>query len=288
MALTLKTEALVRDLDTLPAQQAVAVHVLHVSGDQRASAKDLAGALMADPAITAQVIRLANSAYYGLSGRVGSVPFAVTVIGFVSIRSVVAAFAAGALGHEADVPEGFWDRAAAGASTASIVAPRVDAPRADAFSLGLLHELGDFLLYRSSPEAHAEVHDGAPQWDCRRRSRIERALFGVDHGEVLARCLQAWHFPDEFVEGVSLHGDATRASPPLARCLAASAALGPVTLFDDEERPAATEVLAKITKQLETANVEHTQAWNLSRRARDDARTLAASFAVQQAESGHE
>jgi HD-like signal output (HDOD) protein len=275
------TEDLVRDLDTLPAQQAVALRVLHVSGDSRSSATDLASALMADPAMTAQVIRLANSAYYGLSGRVSSVPFAVTVIGFVSIRSVVAAFAAGALGGEAQVPPGFWERAAASAASSSIVAPRIGAAGTDAFSIGMLHELGDFLLYRVSPEAHAEIHAAADHWDCRRRCRIERALFGLDHGQALSRCLSAWMFPEDFVDAIDQHAEATRVGNPLARSLVAGQAIGALALHPDEQRRAATELAGRLTSRLEVGGIEPMNAWQLSRQARHDAATLAASFSVE-------
>jgi HD-like signal output (HDOD) protein len=272
-------ERLVRDLDALPAQQAVAVRVLHVSGDPRSTATDLAGAVMADPAITTQVIRLANSAYYGLSGRVGSLPFAVTVVGFLSIRSVVAAFAAGARGGEVPVPDGFWERAAASASASSLIAPRVGAQRADAFSMGLLHELGDFLLYQASPEAHAEVHASAAHWDCRRRCRVERALFGIDHGQALARCLEAWLFPEEFVEAIDGHAEVTRIGPALCRALTGGQALGALSMKADEERRASADLLGALTSRLEVASVELSSAWQLSRQARLDAETLAASFA---------
>jgi HD-like signal output (HDOD) protein len=273
------TEQLVRDLDSLPAQQAVAVRVLHVSGDPRSSATDLASAVMADPAITAQVIRLANSAYYGLSGRVGTLPFAVTVVGFLSIRSVVAAFAAGALGTEVPTPDGFWERAAASASASSLIAPRVGAQRGDAFSMGLLHELGDFLLFRASPEAHAEVHESADHWDCRRRCRIERALFGIDHGQALARCLEAWLFPEDFIEAIDGHGETNRVGPALCRALIGGQALAALALHADEERRATADLLGSLTSRLEVAGVELSTAWQLSRQARQDAETIAASFA---------
>jgi HD-like signal output (HDOD) protein len=272
------TEHLVQDLDSLPAQQAVAVRVLQVSGDPRSSAVDLAGALMGDPAITAQVIRLANSAYYGLSGRVGTVPFAVTVVGFVSIRSIVAAFAAGALGSDTPVPEGFWERAAASAAASSLVASRVGASRADAFSLGLLHELGDFLLYRASPEAHAEVDEGAAHWDCRRRCRLERALFGVDHGQALARCLESWLFPTTFVEAIEAHADTSRVGNPLARALVSGQAIAALSLRADHDRHSSADLLGRLTSRLEIGDVELGQAWPLSRQARADAEALSATL----------
>ena len=100
--------ALLDALEHLPAQQSAAVRVLHVVDDPASSSTDLATAVGADPVLTAQVMRMANSAYYGLSGRVRSCEFAVTLLGFATIRSLAAAFAAGAIGAEPAQPgQGF-------------------------------------------------------------------------------------------------------------------------------------------------------------------------------------
>ena len=267
-------------LDSLPAQQAVAQQVLQVGGDSRSSANDLAATLQADPSLTAQVLKLANSAYYGLSGRVSAVSFAVTVVGFVSVRSVAAAFAAGALGDGADVPAGFWERAAASATACSLVAGRLGAQRPDGFSIGLLHELGDFLLYRESPETHREVHGRAAAWDCRRRCRVERELFGFDHGQVLARNLEAWMFPEEFVSAIDVHAETTRMGVPLARSIVAGQAVSALALLADEERRWSGDLVGKLTTRFEIGNVDPGQAWTLSRKAREEAELLAASFVM--------
>ena len=63
-------DALIEELERLPAQPSVAVRTVWVADQPNSSAKDLAAALTADPSLTARVLRLANSAYYGLSGRV--------------------------------------------------------------------------------------------------------------------------------------------------------------------------------------------------------------------------
>lgn len=275
-----RTEALVQDLEALPAQQAVALRVLHVSSDPRSSASDLASVLMADPAITAQIIKLANSAYYGLSGRVGSVPFAVTVVGFLSIRSVVAAFAAGAMGQDVTVPDGLWERAAANASAASILGPRLGTSRPDAFSLGLLHEIGGFLLHRVAPEAHHGILADAPHWDCRARARLERQIFDTDHGEVLARCLANWSFPEDLVHAVEHHTSMVSSGSPLGRVLVAGNTVGALALHADDERPADPTVLTRIAKRLAIGGIDLDDGWAMSRHARHDAALLAASFVV--------
>ena len=147
--------------------------------------------------------------------------------------------------------------------------------------MGLLHELGDFLLFRASEEGHAAVHEQAQHWDCRRRSRVERELFGFDHGQLLARCLGAWMFPDEFVRALEVHTEVHRGGPALARALVAGQAVGTLALSRDEELRQAAALLAKLESRLEVGSVEPNQAWALSRQARHDAAQLVGGFTVE-------
>jgi HD-like signal output (HDOD) protein len=272
------TDDLLRNLEDLPAQQAVALRVLHVGGDPRSSSTDLAAAVMGDPVITAQVIKLANSAYYGLSGRIATVAFAVTVVGFASIRSIVAAFAAGALGDDAEVPDRFWERTVAAAASSSIVGASIGAPCPESFSIGLLHDLGDFLLFRAAPEAHAEVHARVGHWDCTRRAILERRLFGMDHGEALGSSLAAWSFPEELVAAMSGHAAAHRLSPPLERVLVGGQAVAGLALRPDAERRQVMEDLVPLAWALDVTPIPQDRLWAMSRQARADAHSLAASF----------
>src|SRR5256885_17013670 len=100
-------DALIEELERRPAQPSVAVRTVWVADQPNSSAKDLAAALTADPALTARVLRLANSAYYGLSRRVADVSFAVTGVGFPTVRDMAAVDGSGLLGHGGDsVPAG--------------------------------------------------------------------------------------------------------------------------------------------------------------------------------------
>src|SRR5690242_18186541 len=73
-----QVEALVAELEGLPAHPSAAARVLWIADDPTSSATDLAAAVSADPSLTARAMKMANSAYYGLSGRVASATFAVT------------------------------------------------------------------------------------------------------------------------------------------------------------------------------------------------------------------
>ena len=98
------------------------------------------------------MLRLANSAYYGLSRRVAEVSFAVTVVGFPTVRAMAAVHASGLFEPgEHTVPDGYWEHSVATATVCSVLAPRAGVRPNQAFPLGLLHDLGSALLYPGRP-----------------------------------------------------------------------------------------------------------------------------------------
>jgi HD-like signal output (HDOD) protein len=165
------------DVAELTAQPLAALQVLRVVEDRRASSADLARVIEADPALSARVMRLANSPYYGLSRRIGSASRAVVLLGFSAVRALAVSAAYGVLVDESsDGLPGFWSHAVSAAVGASCVARIAGASMNDAFSAGLLHEVGLGL------GASLEDHEAAG-----------------------ARALESWRFPDDLVQAVAAH-----------------------------------------------------------------------------------
>src|SRR5438552_7056790 len=197
-------DALIEELERLPAQPSVAVRTVWVADQLNSSAKDLAAALTADPSLTARVLRLANSAYYGLSRRVAEVSFAVTVVGFPTVRAMAAVHASGLFEPgEHTVPDGYWEHSVATATVCSVLAPRAGVRPNQAFPLGLLHDLGSALLFRADPERFEEVQ--AEARNSRPLRSVEKAVYGMPHDEAAARVFSAWRFPETFIEAVADH-----------------------------------------------------------------------------------
>lgn len=217
-------EVLVEQLEALPASRAAALHVVRVVDDPEASASDVARAAAADPALTARLMRLGNSAYYGLSGRVRTPVFAVTVVGFQTVRSLAAVAAAG-LADPGSLPPGFWERATAVASGASLVARRVGAPEPEAFCVGLLHDLGSALLRQHDRVRYdALVEAAAGREEALLRS--EALAYGGTHADLCAQVLGSWHFPPDLCAAIAEHhAPSVRTAPPLRRALQAGLAL---------------------------------------------------------------
>lgn len=162
----------------------------------------VAGLIETDQVLTAQLLRLANSAFYGLSGQIGTVSQALTVLGTTVSRGLV--FSTSVLDLHIDLA-GFWEHSIGTAVAAGAIAKHLGLDRPEEVSgAGLLHDLGKVVLYKQAPEAFAAVLARA------RDERIpfrdaERALLGVDHAEVASWLLTRWRFPVRITEPVVQH-----------------------------------------------------------------------------------
>lgn len=191
--------ALLLELEQLPPARAAALRVVQVVDDPDSGAAEVAKAAASDPALTARMLRMANSAYYGLSGRVSSASFAVTVVGFATVRSLAAVSAAGFVG-DGDLPPGFWARGAATAAGTALLARRVGADPSEGFCVGILHDLGTALLFRHDREVQAALMARATREQP--VHRMEQALYGATAASLCADVLSSWHFPDELCAAI--------------------------------------------------------------------------------------
>jgi putative nucleotidyltransferase with HDIG domain len=192
-----------QELLTLPAQPATAEQVLRIVSNRKAGAADLARVVETDPALAARVLRLANSPYYGSPRRVSSTRHATVMLGFDTVRALAASAACSLLDGGVELgPDGFWRHAITTASTASVVARRIGLSTEDAFTVGLLHDLGAVLLHQRDEHAYA-VATAAPTVS--EQVAAELAAFGATHADEGAAALDAWGFPEPFVEAIALH-----------------------------------------------------------------------------------
>lgn len=214
---------LLLQLEQLPPARAAALRVVQVVDDPDAGAADVAAAASVDAALTARMLRMANSAYYGLSGRVASASFAVTVIGFQTVRSLAAMSAAGFV-SDGDLPPGFWGRGAATAAGTSLLARRVGVDVSQAFCVGILHDLGSALLWRHDPQRQGDLlARGTPDEPAH---VLELHEYGATHASLCADVLASWHFPDELCVAIGRHHDTPSAgATALRRALQGGVAL---------------------------------------------------------------
>ena len=216
-------QRLLRRLERLPAHPNVAMRVVLEANDPNSSAARLGRLIEVDPALTAHVMRLANSAFYGLSTRVASAARAVTVLGFSMVRSMAAGIATGVLDAASGaLPDGYWEHSVGTAVAALVLAPRVGCNGADAFSMGLLHDVGAALLYRLDPEAY-EMATNRAITGAATLIQAEYDAFGITHDVAAGRVFAAWNFPPDLVQAIGGHHQPpVRRPSSLAQLLAAA------------------------------------------------------------------
>lgn len=219
---------LAEELECVPSNRGAALRVVQMVDDPKIGAADVAGSLALDPALTARILQVANSAYYGMSGRIRTTSFAVTVVGFQTVRSLAALAAAGVSKDDA-LPRGFWSRSAAAASGGALIAARAGAKAPDAFCVGMLHDLGTVLLWRRDPAVYDAMAAG------KEGTLVERetAVYGGNHATVCASVLGAWTVPDDLCTAIGRHHEPpSEAAAPLRKALQAGIALGQLGLGD--------------------------------------------------------
>lgn len=222
--MTTETNDLIAEVTQLPVQPGAAMRLLWMLEDPRTSAADLGRLIESDPSLSTQVIRLANTAFYGLSGKVSSAWRAVTVLGLATVRALATTAAFDLFSEKGrSVPDDFWPHSVTSAAAAAALARRVGVQSNEAFSAGLLHDIGSALVFRRAPRRYDAVLDRMTQDTTITLVEAEMAEFGVTHAEVGAAALGTMRFPSEMVEAISLHHtNPAEVTPLLGRLLIAA------------------------------------------------------------------
>ena len=185
-------EKVLAGIDTMATQKPVAAQLVTVANAEDTSAKELSRILASDVALASRVMKLANSAYFGMRGRVTSLQFAVTVVGFTTVRTM-ATVALTDLDDETRLPDDFWDFTTRLALSAATLAPRFGERPQDALCLGLLAQLGAALLFHNDTEGYGELVAAEPTFSGRRAAETRR--YGINSLRLTGVALEQWGFP---------------------------------------------------------------------------------------------
>ena len=202
----------IRNIKNLPTLPGVASRILQVTQDSDASAMELADIVINDPAVSAKVLNLANSSFYGFSQRITTIPQAVVVLGFDMIRSIalgVSVFHAldSCEGEPSFDQEGFWLHAIGSGTAAKIIARELGIrDEGTLFVGGLLHDLAKIILDTYFRDQYHEVIDKVRRGEGP-TYQVEQKVLGVDHAEIGAWLAFRWKFPDILVNPIASHHD---------------------------------------------------------------------------------
>lgn len=185
-----------------PVMPEVGQALIQTLNDDNADAYTVCRIIGKDPALTATLLRMANSAMFGLSGRVDTLERAVSVVGMSQVRTRALSVC---LAQACVFPIGldrmeFWRYSMLCAGYAQWLADQCEVDDQEAWLGGMMLRLGELSLGQARPFALPQI-ETRPIFPGERWVR-QRHLIGFDEGEVTAELAQNWDFPDPLVKGL--------------------------------------------------------------------------------------
>jgi putative nucleotidyltransferase with HDIG domain len=195
-------------LKQLPSLPLVVSELLSSFANDDVDVDRIATLVARDQSLAARVLRVANSSFYGLQSKVGTIHEAVVVLGFRAVRSMVLAVGMNSV-FRGDQCPGFDAPAYLRHGVAVGLAARVLAPLTKhnpelAFTAGLLHDIGELVLASNFSKPYGEALAYRKQHDLP-LPEAEQAVLGITHAEVGSLLADAWRFPPVLREAVADH-----------------------------------------------------------------------------------
>ncbi len=209
--------AAIQEINHIATLPEVTLRIVELVEDPSSTAQDLQRMISNDPALCSRILKVVNSAFYGLPGQVASIDRAIVLLGLNAVKNIAVAaslvklFRGGELGQAFSARE-LWSHSIAVATAARQIATKISMGLPDeAFLAGLMHDLGVVVELQYDRQKLLKVVEmlgvnsgGAPLRDM---MEAEREIFGADHqsfGEALAR---KWKFPKSLAMAAGHHHD---------------------------------------------------------------------------------
>jgi putative nucleotidyltransferase with HDIG domain len=199
----------IKSVRTLPAAPRVVPELLKLLNQPNVESGKIVKLISIDPALTTNVLRICNSAYFGAAVPTCDVQEAVTRLGFQQVFQLVVAatgakfLGAAQKGYGLDHGE-LWKHSVAAAVAAQLIAKKLGDEENLAFTAALLHDLGKIILAQALEGVYSKL---IQETETRQQSLLEseKSLLGVQHAEVGGRLLEQWKFPPNIVAAVWFH-----------------------------------------------------------------------------------
>lgn len=183
--------------------------IVSIINDTRGSAARLAEVVGNDPGLSATLLKIVNSAFYGLPSKVGSIIRAISLIGNNELSALVMGISV--IRYFKNIPPGivemkkFWMHSVAAGVFARLLAHhKAGLSEDDLFIAGLLHDIGRLVIFKAFPKTAAfaiqtSLNQRVPLF------QVEREVFNYDHAEVAGLLLEKWNFPKSLQQIIKCH-----------------------------------------------------------------------------------
>jgi putative nucleotidyltransferase with HDIG domain len=261
----LSVEEVTARIHNLPSLPAIVAELLESVNQQDVNIDALAAKISRDQALAAKTLRLANSSFYGLPHKVTSIQDSIAVLGLRSVRTLVTA--AAVTGNFVNKPGGafnfqaFWRHCIGTALAAKALAQYLDVSAENAFTAGLLHDIGRLVLVTRFPEHYAAVLAYRARTDCHLLS-AENEVLGLDHAMVGHALAQHWKFAPLILEAIAGHHAPGETGPgSLAGVIHVADAIAHALDLSGEENDMVPQLSGAVWNRLGLAQAAYTRVF---------------------------
>jgi len=209
------------DLPTIPS---VAKKIVKALANPNTNTNELNKLISTDQALSARLLKIANSAMYYCQREITTLTMAMSRIGFASLKSIVVAVSTKEIYKTFGESEKMlWEHSVGVSIACQTLAQALGGFKADeVFTGGLMHDIGKTLLNNKDPKKYGQVfekvHEGGMTF-----VDAEQEIYGFTHAEVGSLLISKWNLPEILTEGIRIHHTlGTEQETPLAECKTAA------------------------------------------------------------------
>ena len=202
---------IIAKVEAFPSLPGATTKLVSLIDDPNAAVAEIEEILRMDPGLTANVLKLSNSAYFGFPSKIGSVHKAIILLGAKRLMQLVMTSCVNSVMNKSipgyDLPPGeMWRHSIAVSVAAEGLIEELNVPEADEiFTAALLHDVGKLVLGEFVKDDIVKIEKIVSK-DVSFEV-AEQAVLGIDHAEIGAKILESWGLPEEIVSAVRWHHD---------------------------------------------------------------------------------
>jgi putative nucleotidyltransferase with HDIG domain len=200
----------VRRIDDLPTLPSVIIRITEQVNNPRSSAQDLAGVIVDDQVLTARLLKLVNSSFYGFPQKISTVTDAIVLLGFDAIRNLLLTTSVfnmfiGMNKRKKTLQENFWDHSLGCAVGAKVIGNHIRYDKVEElFVSGLLHDIGKIVEMLFFPEDFEKVASIIKEKNILMKAAEDEAL-GYTHADLGKLLADKWNLPKKLVNAIEFH-----------------------------------------------------------------------------------
>jgi len=221
--MTVQLDAVIEQVEQLPSMPSTSVRIIQIATDPQASIDDILEVIQFDQSLTGQVLRLCNSAYFGLARKIGSLKEALAYLGAMPLLQLIMGVHCNAVLQQAQPGYGLmsgmlWAHSSAVALAAERLGRHAKVERAAVlFTAGLLHDIGKIVLGSFLSDAYQQVMDLLSTSPITFHE-AEKQVLGYTHAEMGELIASKWQLPEEICLPARYHhepGEYTAGDPAI-------------------------------------------------------------------------